>query len=170
MSTLSMSNAALALPRLLDVLSHLLTLAEANAEERGIDPQVFLDARLAPDMWPLRKQVQTVAEFTMKAPYRLVGDEPPSYDGVPANFAACHALIAQVKTDFAKIDSARLDGTEDRAFILKMGPGEMEFTGIRYLSGFLIPNLHFHLTTIYNILRHNGVPLGKRDYFGGPSA
>jgi hypothetical protein len=86
---------------------------------------------------------------------------------MPSSFADCHAVIAMAKSDFAKVSADDLNGTEDRAFSLKMGPREMDFTGISYLSGFLIPNLHFHLTTIYNILRHNGVPLGKIDYFGG---
>lgn len=167
MSTLSMSNAISALPRLLDNLTHMLHIAEENAAARSIDPQVFLDARLAPDMWPLRKQVQTVAEFTKTAPYRIVGTEPPVYEGQPESFADCHAVIAMAKADFAKVSADSLEGKEDRAFSLKMGPREMDFTGVSYLAGFLIPNLHFHLTTIYNILRHNGVPLGKIDYFGG---
>ena len=167
MSVLSMSNAAGALPRLLDNLEHILRKGEANAEEREIDAEVFLNSRLAPDMWPLKKQVQTVAELCKNAPYRITGKDAPSYEGHPETFDECYAVIAKAKADFAKVSAAELDGKEDREFSLQMGPREMDFTGISYLSGFTIPNVHFHITTVYNILRHNGVPLGKFDYFGG---
>jgi hypothetical protein len=168
MSNMSMSNAITALPRQLDNLAHLLRKAEANAEERGIDVDVFMNARLAPDMWPLAKQVQTCAELAKNAPYRIVGTEPPSYEGAPTNFAECHAVLEKAKADMAKVPAADLAGTESREFSVKMGPrGEIDFTGISYLSGFTLPNVYFHVTTVYNILRHNGVPLGKIDYFGG---
>jgi len=164
---LSMSNAVGALPRLLDNVAHLLRKAEANAKERGIDPSVFLSARLAPDMWPLRKQVQTCAELAKNAPYRIADQEPPSYEGHPETFEDCYAVLDRAKADIAKVKASDLDGQELRAFKLKMGPrGEMDFTGITYLSGFTLPNVYFHATTIYNILRHNGVPLGKLDFFG----
>lgn len=168
MSTLSMSNAVSALPRLLDNLAHLLRKAEANAQERGIDPEVFMNARLAPDMWPVAKQVQTCAELAKNAPYRIAGIDAPSYEGHPSSFAECHAVLEQAKADIAKVTAADLDGKEGREFSVKMGPrGEMDFTGISYLSGFTLPNVYFHVTTVYNILRHNGVALGKIDYFGG---
>ena len=168
MSTLSMSNAVSALPRQLDNLAHLLRKAEANAEARGIDTEVFLNARLAPDMWPLAKQVQTCAELAKNAPYRIAGLDAPSYEGHPTNFAECYAVLDKAKGDIAKVTAADLDGKESREFSVKMGPrGDMDFTGISYLSGFTIPNVYFHATTIYNILRHNGVPLGKVDFFGG---
>lgn len=168
MSTLSMSNAVSVLPRQLDNLAHLLRKAESNAEERGIDPDVFMNARLAPDMWPLAKQVQTCAELAKNAPYRIAGETPPSYEGHPESFAECYAVLERSKADIAKISSSDLDGQEAREFTLKMGPrGDVDFTGISYLSGFTIPNVYFHATTVYNILRHNGVPLGKLDFFGG---
>ena len=167
MSELSMSNAVSALPNMLDSLEHLLRKAEASAEERGIDAEVFLNARLAPDMWPLKKQVQTVAELAKNAPYRIAGTEAPSYEGHPESFADCYEVIAKAKADIAKVPAADLDGKEGREFSLKMGPREMDFTGISYLSGFTIPNTYFHMTTVYNILRHNGVVLGKIDFFGG---
>lgn len=170
MSTLSLSNAVSALPRLMDNLAHLLRKAEANASERGIDESVFMNARLTPDMWPLAKQVQTCAELAKNAPFRIAGLEPPSYEGVPTSFADCYAVLERVKADMARVTAADLDGKEAREFSLKMGPrGMMDFTGISYFSGFTLPNVHFHLTTVYNILRHNGVPLGKIDYFGGGS-
>lgn len=168
MSTLSMSNAISALPRQLDNLAHLLRKAEANASERGIDESVLMSARLAPDMWPLAKQVQTCAELAKNAPFRIVGTEPPSYEGSPTSFAECYAVLERAKADMATVTAVDLDGKENREFSVKMGPrGDMDFTGISYLSGFTMPNVFFHVTTVYNILRHNGVPLGKIDYFGG---
>ena len=167
MSKLSMSNAMSALPTMLDNLEHVLRKAEANIEERGIDADVILNARLAPDMWPLKKQVSTVAALAKNAPYRVADQEPPNYEGGENTFAELYALLAQAKADIAKVSAADLDGQEDREFSLSMGPREMDFTGMSYLSGFTIPNMLFHVTTVYNILRHNGVPLGKIDFFGG---
>ena len=156
-----------ALPNILGNLEHLLRKAEANAQERGIEAEVLLNARLAPDMWPLKKQVQTCAELAKNAPYRVAGTEAPSYEGHPETFEQCYEVLAKAKSDIAKVSAADLDGKEGREFSLKMGPREMDFTGISYLSGFTIPNVYFHMTTVYNILRHNGVPLGKFDFFGG---
>ena len=167
MSKLSMSNAVSALPTMLSNLEHVLRKAEANAAERGIEADIFLNARLAPDMWPLKKQVQTVAELAKNAPYRIAGTDAPSYEGHPESFAECYDVLAKAKADIAKVSAADLDGKEGREFSLKMGPREMDFTGISYLSGFTVPNVYFHMTTVYNILRQNGVPLGKFDYFGG---
>jgi len=166
MSKLSMSNAVSSLPNMLGNLEHVLRKAEANAEERGIDAEVILNARLAPDMWPLKKQVQTCAELAKNAPYRIAGTDAPSYEGHPETFAQCYDVLAKAKADIAKVPASDLDGKEGREFSLKMGPREMDFTGISYLSGFTVPNVYFHMTTVYNILRHNGVPLGKPDYFG----
>ena len=166
MSTLSMPNAISVLPRLLDNLNHILHVGEENAAARSIDPAVFLNARLAPDMYPLKKQVQVAASLVKVAPYRITGQTPPVYDDTEETFAELYALIAIAKADFAKVEAADLEGTELREFEVSMGPRKMEFTGISYLSGFIIPNVHFHSTTAYNILRQNGVPLSKPDYFG----
>jgi len=161
MSKLSMSNAMSALPTMLENLEHVLRKAEANIEERGIDADVILNARLAPDMWPLKKQVSTVAALAKNAPYRVADQEPPNYEGGEETFAELYALLERAKKDVAAVSAGDLDGQEGREFSLQMGPREMEFTGISYLSGFTIPNMYFHVTTVYNILRHNGVPLGK---------
>ncbi len=168
MSTLSMSNAVSALPKLLGNLEHMLRKGEANAIERGIDPDVFLNARLAPDMHPLYKQALMICDMAKMAPYRIAGLTPPSYDDSERTFEELYALIAKAKADVEAVTVEQLDGREGIEFMVKLGPrGEMPFTGIVYLSGFTIPNLHFHSATAYNILRHNGVPLGKIDYFGG---
>ena len=168
MSQLSMSNAVSALPKLLGNLEHILRKAEANAEERGIDMDVFLNARLAPDMHPLYKQVLMVCDLAKMAPYRIAGLTPPTYDDSERTLDELYGLIAKAKTDVTAVTPEQLDGREGIEFMVKMGPrGEMPFTGIVYLSSFTLPNLHFHITTAYNILRHNGVPLSKFDFFGG---
>jgi len=169
MSELSMSNAVSALPRLLSNLEHILREGEKDAKERGIEAEVYLNARLAPDMWGLGKQVQTVAELAKNAPYRIAGTNAPSYKGHPESFDACYAVLERARQDIIAVSAEDLDGKESREFTLEMGPQKMkmEFTGISYLSGFTLPNVYFHVATVYNILRHNGVKLGKRDFFGG---
>jgi hypothetical protein len=164
-----MYNAVDALPRLLSNLEHVLREAEKNASERGIDETVFMQARLAPDMWSLAQQVQAAAELAKNAPFRIAGLDAPSYEGHPSSFKACYDLLERARTDIKTVSREDLDGKEGREFTLQMGPNKlkMEFTGISYLSGFSLPNVYFHVTTVYNILRHNGVPLGKRDFFGG---
>ncbi len=163
---LSMSNAVAALPRALSNLEHVLRKGEADATARGIDPQIFMDTRLTPDMWPLKKQAQTVCELAKNGPYRIAGQTPPDYQTVVESFEDAYALIARAKTDIAAVTSDQLDGQEGREFSLKMGPREMEFTGISYLSGFTLPNIYFHMATAYNILRQNGTALSKPDFFG----
>ncbi len=169
MSTLSMYNAVDALPRLMSNLEHVLRLAQANAKERGIDETVFLQARLAPDMWPLARQVQAAAELAKNAPYRIADIKAPNYEGSPESFEACYAVLARARDDIKAVTADDLNGKEGREFTMEMGPNKikMDFTGISYLSGFILPNVYFHCTTVYNILRHNGVLLGKRDFFGG---
>ena len=169
MSQLSMSNAVGALPRLLSNLEHLLREGEKDAEARGIEADIYLNARLAPDMWSLARQVQAAAELAKNAPYRIAGLKPPNYEGYPESFDACYALLERARSDIDAVSASDLDGKEERAFTLEMGPNkiQMEFTGISYLSGFTLPNVYFHITTVYNILRHNGVKLWKRDFFGG---
>jgi len=168
MTTLSMSNAISVLPKLIGNLEHILKKGEANAEERGIDMDVFLNSRLAPDMHPLYKQVLMVCDMAKMAPYRIAGLTPPTYDDSERSLDELYGLISKAKADIQAVTADQLDGREGVEFTVKMGPrGEVPFTGIVYLSAFTLPNLHFHITTAYNILRHNGVPLGKFDYFGG---
>ena len=168
MSTLSMPNAISALPKIIGSLEHILRKAEANAEERGIDMDVLLNSRLAPDMHPLYKQVLMVCDMAKMAPYRIAGLTPPKYDDSERSLDELYGLIKKTQADLAAVKPEQVEGRENAEFMVKLGPrGEVPFTGIVYLSFFTIPNLHFHLTTAYNILRHNGVPLGKIDYFGG---
>jgi len=168
MSKFSMSHAVSVLPNLLDSLDHILRTGAANAAERGIDMNVFLNARLAPDMHPLYKQVLMVCDLSKMAPYRISGQTPPVYDDSERALDELYGLIAKTKADIAKVKPAELDGRENHEFTIKLGPrGDTTFTGDVYLASFTLPNLYFHITTAYNILRHNGVPLSKVDFFGG---
>jgi len=129
---------------------------------------VFLNARLAPDMHPLYKQVLMVCDLAKMAPYRIAGLTPPKYDDSERTLEELYGLIAKAKADITAVTPEQLDGREGETFTIKLGPrGDTEFTGIVYLSSFTLPNLYFHVTTAYNILRHNGVPLSKFDFFGG---
>lgn len=168
-STLSMSNAAAAITTALNNLEHILRMGEADAKARNIDLDVMMNMRLTADMWPLKKQAQTVCELAKNAPYRVAGTTPPDYQTTVESFDDAYALIARAKSDIEAVSASDLDGQENYEFTLKMGPREMSFTGISYLSGFALPNIYFHMTTAYNILRQNGVPLSKPDFFGGLS-
>lgn len=168
MTVLTMYNACIpVLDRLLSNLEHVLKKGEANAAERDIDASVFLNARLAPDMATLTKQVQIAASMSKMCPHRLAGTTPPAYEDTESSFEELYALIAKARKELASFTPEQLNGTETREFSIKLGPVEREFVGIAYNTGFIIPNVLFHCTTAYNILRHNGVPLGKMDFFGG---
>ena len=164
---LSLYNAMSDVDRLLGNLEHILSKGEANAKERGIDPAVFLNARLAPDMFSLIGQVQVAASIAKACPHRIVGTEPPVYEDTEESFEDLYALLAKARAELATFSRSDIDGKELREFSVKMGPTMRDFTAIQYLAGFTIPNVTFHSVTSYNILRHNGVPLGKIDFFGG---
>lgn len=165
---LSLYNAVIPiLDRQLSNLEHILRLSETNAAERKIDPEIFLQARLAPDMAPLTRQVQIACSMAKNCPHRIVGSPPPVYEDTEKTFGELYGLIAKARAELATFKRDDIDGKEGRAFSVPMAGTEMEFTAIRYASGFVLPNVFFHVTTAYNILRHNGVPLGKRDFFGG---
>ena len=171
-AVLSLYNASVpGLIRMMDNLEHILRKGEADAAERGIDPSVFLGASLAPDMATLAKQVQIGTAIAKACPFRIAGLKPPVYDDIESpSFADLYALLDKTRKDVNSVTRAQIDGREEVEFNVKMGPQERSFTGISYCSGFTVPNVYFHITTAYNILRHNGVPLGKLDFFGGPSA
>ena len=150
----------------LKALALVLTKAEANAVERKIDPQVFVTARLAPDMLTLTKQVQIATDHAKGAPSRLAGREVPKYEDNEANFAELQARIAKTRDYLATFKPADLEGSEDRMVTLKVGGNDVQMKGSKYLLDVAMPNFYFHITTAYGILRHNGVPLGKGNFLG----
>lgn len=150
----------------LKALSNVLAAAEQNALDRKIDPQVFLTSRLAPDMYALTRQVQITTDHAKGAPSRLAGREVPRYEDNEASFADLEARIAKTVAHLATFSAADIDGSDDRMIELKLGGREMSFSGMQYLLHMAMPNFYFHLTTAYDILRHNGVPLSKATYLG----
>lgn len=170
MTPLSLYNASIpGLDRIMGNLLHILKTGEAHAAEHGLDPQDYLQARLAPDMFTLIGQVQVATSLAKACPFRITGQEPPVYDDDQASFDDLYARIAQTRSDINRFTPDQINGLEAREFSVKLGPKMRDFTAISYLSGFIIPNVYFHITTSYNILRFKGVPLGKGDYFGGVS-
>lgn len=152
--------------RMLGNLSAILDKAAAHAEARKIDPAVFINARLAPDMFPLSRQVQIATDMVKGCAARLAGIEVPRYEDNETTFAELQARIAKTKAFIQSVSASRIDGSEDRQITLKFGSRELSFLGQAYLLDFVVPNFHFHLTTTYAILRHNGVEIGKMDYVG----
>jgi len=152
--------------RMLGNLSAILDKAAAHAEAKKIDPAIFINARLAPDMYPLSRQIQIATDMVKGCVARLAGIDVPSYEDNEKTFAELQARIAKTVAFIQSISAAQIDSSEEREIILKFGSREMHFLGQAYLLDFVMPNFHFHLTTTYAILRHNGVEIGKRDYVG----
>jgi len=165
--TISMYSASVPLiKQMLGALSGVLGKAAENATARKIDPSVFVTARLAPDMFTLARQVQVAADMSKGGIARLAGVEIPKYEDDETTLEALQARLAKTIAFIDSIPAAQLDGTEDKAITIQVRQTDMHFTGQRYLLGWVIPNVMFHITTAYNILRHNGVEIGKRDYLG----
>ncbi|MDX8478870.1 DUF1993 family protein [Mesorhizobium sp. VK24D] len=150
----------------LKALASVLSLAEQNAAERKIDPQVFLTARLAPDMFALTRQVQIATDHAKGAPSRLAGREVPKYEDREQSFEELHARIAKTLDHLATFSVADLEGSEERTIELRLAGREVSMGGLQYLLHAAMPNFYFHVTTAYDILRHNGVPLGKAIFLG----
>ncbi|NLR75566.1 DUF1993 domain-containing protein [Leeia aquatica] len=152
--------------RMLRNLKTLLQKAEAHAEARKFDAANLLNFRLYPDMFPLTRQVQIATDAAKGAMARLAGVDIPSWEDVETTLPE---LIARIDKALAYVESFRpeqIDGSEDRAITVQLRSGPLHFTGQEFLLSFALPNLFFHVTTAYNILRHNGVEIGKRDYLG----
>jgi hypothetical protein len=152
--------------RQLTNLAAILKSGEAFAEAKKIDPSVLINARLAPDMHPLSRQVQIATDGVKGGVARLGGVEIPSYPDTETTFSELQERIAKTIAFIQSIPADQVDGAEDKTITLKIGAGEMNFPGQFYLLGFVIPNFFFHVTTAYNILRHNGVEIGKMDFLG----
>ena len=165
--TLSMYQASIPVfIRHLGTLSDVLKKAEANATERKIEPSVLINARLAPDMFPLARQIQIASDSVKGCAARLAGVEVPSYADTETTFTELQERIAKTIAFLKQCTAAQIDGTEEKAISLKAGPRELNFKGQDYLLNFVLPNLFFHSSMAYAILRHNGVPIGKMDFLG----
>jgi len=153
--------------RTLNNLAAILQKAAAYAEAKKIDPAVLIDARLFPDMLPLKSQVYIATDNAKGCVARLAGVEPPRYEDIEATFPD---LIARLKKTVAFVESfqpAQIDGSETRDIHIKFSSHEVKMKGLPYLLHYATPNVYFHVTTAYAILRHNGVEIGKKDFLGG---
>lgn len=150
----------------LNTLAKILTKAEAHCEEHKIDPNALLTARLYPDMFTLIRNVQTVSDTSKGMVARLGQLDNPSYEDNEASFAELQERIAKTLAFIKDVPDSAFEGAETREVVLQAGPQEFKFSGAGYMASFAQPNFYFHMTTVYNILRHNGVPLGKRDFLG----
>jgi len=157
--------------RSLNNLINILEKGAAHAEAKKIDPQVLINSRLYPDMFPLVKQVQIASDVTRRGIARLSGSEAPAIEDNEASFAELGDRLKKTISYLETFTPAQIDGTEEKEIVLTMGKDlTMTFTGMPYLIYFVLPNLYFHVTTAYNILRHSGVELGKIDFLGKPES
>jgi uncharacterized protein len=151
---------------MLNGLKQVLKVAEADAQARKIDPQVLLNSRLAPDMFSLVRQIQIATDNAKGAVHRLAGREIPKFEDTETSFAELQMRLERTIELVNSIPAQEIDGHESRTITMRRPSGDMVFTAQDYLLGFAIPNFIFHVVTAYNILRHNGVPLGKDEFFG----
>jgi hypothetical protein len=153
--------------RTLGSLADILEKAEAHALAHKIEPNALLGARLFPDMFPLIKQVQVATDFAKGASARLAGLDVPRYEDNELTFAELQQRITKTLGFIDTLEQQDLDAGATRAITHGAGERARQFdNGETYLLGFVLPNFYFHVTTAYAILRHNGVPIGKRDFLG----
>jgi hypothetical protein len=149
-------------------LSAILDKAQAHAEAKKLDPAVLGGLRLIADMFPLARQVQIACDTAKGAVARLAGVEIPKHEDTEQTVAELKARIAKTVDFVSSVAAAKIEGSEERDVVMKMRGQDVKFTGLQYLLGHAYPNFYFHVTTAYNILRANGVEIGKRDFIGNP--
>jgi uncharacterized protein len=147
-------------------LQKFLRKAEKHCEDKKIDAAVMLGMRLAPDMFNLMRQAQLVTDFAKGCAARLGGVAVPSYADDETTFEGLQARIDKCIGFVESLDKSGFDGADTRDITLKLGGRDMTLTGLDYANSAALPNFYFHMTTAYNILRHNGVELGKGDFMG----
>src|SRR2546422_7253143 len=149
-------------------LSAILDKAQAHAEANKIEPTVLTNCRLFPNMFPMKRQVQIACDTAKGAVARLAGVEIPKHEDTEQTFAELKSRIAKTLDFIESVGAGKIDGSDDKEIVLQMRSGERRYKGMQYLLGAAYPNFYFHVTTAYNILRHNGVEIGKSDFLGNP--
>jgi len=152
--------------RMLTNLAAILEKAAAHAEAKKIDPSVLINSRLYPDMFALGRQVQIASDHAKGAAARLAGVEPPKFEDTEATFPELVARIHKTISYLETFQASQIDGSEEKTITLAMRTRTLTFEGMDYLLNFALPNFYFHVTTAYDILRHSGVEIGKRDFIG----
>ena len=167
--TISMYQASV--PRFVNILGNLSSIldkAQAHVDAKKLDQSSLTGFRLFPDMLPMTKQVQIACDTAKGLVARLAGVEIPVFEDNESSLADLKARIAKTIAFIQTIKPEQLDGTEDKDIVIKRGEKETHYKGMQFLLGHAVPNVYFHVTTTYNVLRHNGVEIGKRDYLGNP--
>ena len=147
-------------------LLHIMDKGVANAKARNFDPNVLTGVRLAPDMLAFTKQIQLTSDFAKNSMARLAGIDPPKFED---NETTLDELVARVKKTLeylGTVPAAALEGSEDRDIRIPLRDRTIETKGLPFLQNWAIPNFFFHYVTAYNLLRHNGVDIGKKDFLG----
>jgi len=150
----------------LNNIAAILAKAAPYAESKKIDPSVLLNARIAPDMFALTRQIQIATDGAKGCAARLAGIEIPSYEDNESSLEDLQARIAKTIAFLQSVTAAQIDGSEEKQVTIRLRGKEVSFAGQPYLLNFVLPNFYFHLTTTYNILRHNGLEIGKGDFLG----
>ena len=158
-------------PRLVNALNNLslvLGKAQAHIEAKKLDPKTLLEFRLYPDMLSMTRQVQIASDTAKGLVARLAGLDNPVHEDNEQSIAELQARLTKTVTFMQSVSAAQIDGTEDKAIVIKRGDKETHYKGMQFLLGHALPNVYFHSSMTYAILRHNGVEIGKRDYLGTP--
>jgi hypothetical protein len=165
---MSMSNASIPVFETgLNALSMLLDKAEAHTQAKKIDPAALLNARLFPDMFPFTRQVQIACDQAKNGGSRLADAEPPKFEDSETTFAELKARIAKTVAYVKTLDAKKIDESAEREITFPIGgTNKAQMKGADYLNHFVMPNFYFHAITAYDILRHCGVEIGKRDFLG----
>ncbi|MGQ0657324.1 MAG: DUF1993 domain-containing protein [Chromatiales bacterium] len=167
--TISMYKASVpVLVRILTNLGGILEKGATYAQARNIDPAALINYRLFPDMFPLGRQVQIASDIAKGCAARLSGLEPPQYEDNEVTFPELKARVDKTIAYLNTFKAEQIDGSEDRTVTLKLRAETVTFKGLPYLQYFVLPNVYFHVTTAYAILRHCGVEIGKQDFLGKP--
>ena len=166
---MSLSMYSSSVPVFLHYLKNLSVILKKGADyaaDKKIDEKVLTGSRLYPDMFPLSRQVQIACDVAKGCGARLAGIDPPKYEDNEVTFAELQARIEKTAAFLKSIPEASINGSEQKQIKLQAGPRELEFVGEYFLRNWALPNVYFHITTTYNILRHNGVAVGKMDFLG----
>lgn len=169
--TISMYQASI--PPLIHSLNNLVAILEkgaAHAEAKNIDPSVLINSRLYPDMFPLSKQVQIASDVARRGAARLAESEAPNIEDNETTFPELIARLQKTTSYLETLTPDVIDGSEEKSISLPVGKDTMTFQGMPFLLYFVLPNVYFHVTTAYDILRHCGVELGKIDFLGKPES
>ncbi len=168
---MSISMYQASVPRFVNILgnlSNILDKAQAHVDAKKLDVATLTNFRLFPDMLQMTRQVQIACDAAKGVVARLAGVEIPVDEDKEQTLADLKARIAKTIAFIQGVPQAKIDGTEDKAIVIKRGDKETHYKGMQFLLGHAVPNFYFHIATTYNILRHNGVEIGKRDFLGNP--